>query len=423
MLTTVDRVVSTVGSRRPDIGVAKGFQRGTHRQVAPAETVARVRRVMAAMGITRIATITGLDHIGIPVVMVCRPNSRSLSVSQGKGIDLASAQASGLMESVESFHAEHITLPLKLASYEELRYTHRVVDVDELPHAADSFFHPGTPIHWIEGYDLLQDEWVWLPYDLVHMNYTLGMRATGAGFLASSNGLASGNHRLEAISHGICEVIERDAATLWRLKDTTAAAATRVDLASVADPVCRGVLDTYERAQVGVGVWDMTSDVGAPTFLCRIFDETGDEVRRLPVAEGQGCHPQREIALLRALTEAAQSRLTYIAGSRDDCLPAEYDRLRNRDVLTQHRAEWLLPGPSRAFSDSATWQADTFDDDVAWELDRLQMVGIQRVIVVDLTRPEFGLPVVRVVIPGLEALSSGPNYVPGRRARAQGQIA
>ncbi|MCW5851386.1 MAG: YcaO-like family protein [Anaerolineae bacterium] len=374
---------------------------------------------MAVMGITRIANITGLDHIGLPVVMVCRPNSRSLSVAQGKGVDLASAQASGVMEAVESFHAERITLPLKLASYEELRYTHRVVEVSGLPADAAGAFHPETPIHWIEGYDLLHDEPVWVPDELAHLNFTVGMPASGEGFLASSNGLASGNHHLEALSHGICEVIERDAATLWRLRPAEARARTRVDLATVTEPLCRAVLDKYERASVGVAVWDMTSDVGAPTFLCRLYDESGDVVRRLPVAEGQGCHPQREIALLRALTEAAQGRLTYIAGSRDDCLPVEYERLRDADLWEQHRAEWLAVRPTRPFTASPTWHAETFNEDAAWELDCLQAAGIQRVIVVDLTRPEFGLPVVRVIIPGLEALSGGSSYVPGRRARAR----
>jgi YcaO-like protein with predicted kinase domain len=79
------------------------------------------------MGITRIANVTGLDSVGIPVVMVCRPNSRSVAVSQGKGIDLGSAHASGLMEAAELYHAETITLPMRLATYEELRYQHNVV--------------------------------------------------------------------------------------------------------------------------------------------------------------------------------------------------------------------------------------------------------------------------------------------------------
>src|SRR4051812_35005545 len=93
-------------------GTPKGFRAGTHRCVSPAETVARLRPHLAGMGITRVANVTGLDVIGIPVVMVCRPNSRSLSVSQGKGLDLDAARASGLMESVEMFHAERAIGPL-----------------------------------------------------------------------------------------------------------------------------------------------------------------------------------------------------------------------------------------------------------------------------------------------------------------------
>ena len=78
--------------------VEKGYFSGTHRCVEPARTIERLRPMLKAMGITRIANITGLDRIGIPVVMVCRPNSRSVSVSQGKGLTLDAAKASGLMD-------------------------------------------------------------------------------------------------------------------------------------------------------------------------------------------------------------------------------------------------------------------------------------------------------------------------------------
>lgn len=63
--------------------VPKRYTTGTHRDRAPEETVARVRGLLPALGITRIANVTGLDRIGMPVVMVCRPNSRSLAVAQG----------------------------------------------------------------------------------------------------------------------------------------------------------------------------------------------------------------------------------------------------------------------------------------------------------------------------------------------------
>jgi ribosomal protein S12 methylthiotransferase accessory factor len=103
--------------------VAKVYRHGTHRVVAPAETVDALRPLLPVFGITRVGVVTGLDGIGIPVVMVCRPNARSLAVSQGKGADLDAARASGLMESIELYHAERIARPLKFAAWDELRFT------------------------------------------------------------------------------------------------------------------------------------------------------------------------------------------------------------------------------------------------------------------------------------------------------------
>jgi ribosomal protein S12 methylthiotransferase accessory factor len=392
---------------------------GTHRVVAPETTVARVQPLMEVMGITRIANITGLDVIGIPVVVVVRPNSRSLAVSQGKGLTLAAAKASALMESVEAYHAERITLPLKIGSLEELRYTHLMVDVAQLPTTRNSPFHPNLQLLWIAGRDLIEDETVWVPYELVHTQYTMHPRVGAGSFTATSNGLASGNHLLEAISHGICEVVERDATTLWSLLDPESADRTRLDLASVDDAGCREVIDKYERARVAAAVWETTSDVGIPSFLCMIRDESGDAMGALYSTIGMGCHPSRAIALLRALTEAAQSRLTAISGSRDDVVRNVYERSLNPDVLDREFSMMQVRGPLRHFRDGPDWDAPSFEEDVAWELERLHSAGIQRVIVTDLSKPEFGLPVVRVIIPGLEGVGTLTDYLPGSRARAR----
>jgi len=399
--------------------VGKGFRRGTHRTISPEETLERVRPFLAAMGITRISNVTGLDRIGIPVVMACRPNSRALAVSQGKGLDLAAAKASAVMESVESYHAERIDLPLKLASYADLRANHRVVDVRQLPRTTKCIFHPHQPLLWIEGYDLLQQERVWVPYELVHLNYTVALRSGRDCFLGSSNGLASGNHWLEAISHAICEVVERDADSLNGLLRLDAQLANRIDLTTVDDPGCQEVLAKFKHAGVAVAVSDITSDVGLPAFRCEIAEAEQDPLNSLPGALGMGCHPAREVALLRALTEAAQSRVTVIAGSRDDVFRAEYETTRNPDALQW--MQWLVAahGPGRDFHDVPTFDGDTFEADVDWELERLRAVGIERVVVVDLTRPEFDLSIVRVVIPGLEGPGSlKPDYVHGARAGA-----
>jgi ribosomal protein S12 methylthiotransferase accessory factor len=397
----------------------KGFRHGSHRLVAPEETVARLRPSMPAMGITRVANVTGLDRIGIPVVMVYRPNARGLVCAQGKGASLAGAKASGLMEAIETHHAERISLPLAFGSYSDLRRTHRLVDVTAVAHPVDSAFHPELPLSWIEGHDLLRQEPVWVPFELVTRDYTVPLPPGSGCFASSCNGLASGNHLLEAISHGICELVERDAATLMGLAGAEAHGAALLRLDTVDDPVCRETLDKYERAGFAVGAWEMTSDIGIPAFVCRIRDRGGEPSNRR-IAAGFGCHPDRSIALLRALNEAAQNRLTAIAGSLDDVPVADGGRDAAGEGGEEREDPWFdLRRPLRSFHDVATWEAERFDEDVAWELRCLERVGVERVVVVDLTKPEFALPVVRVVIPGLEcAILYAGRYALGRRARA-----
>ncbi len=396
----------------------KGFRDGTHRLITPETTVERLRRLMPVLGITRVANVTGLDRIGIPVVMVCRPNARSLAVSQGKGPTLATARASGLMESLELHHAERITLPLKLASHNELRFTHEVVDVSVLPFTSVSSFDDQLQILWIEGFDLLQQEEVWLPYELVHMNCTLPLPPGSGSFLFSSNGLASGNHLLEAASHGICEAIERDASTLWARRSPADQARTRLDLDTVDDRACRVVLDRLEQAGMLVAVWEMTSDIEIACFRCNLIEREEQPWRPQPASGGLGCHPDRGVALLRALTEAVQSRLTVISGSRDDMPRVRYERLRNADVTRRVRTRMADAATPRHFHRAPSFDGDTFEQDVSWQLDRLSTAGFDRVVVVDLTQPGIEIPVVRVVIPGLEGSTDVTGWVPGRRALA-----
>jgi YcaO-like protein with predicted kinase domain len=392
----------------------KNYFVGTHRAVPPSVTVARVRELMPLMGITRVANVTGLDRIGIPVVMVCRPNARSLAVSQGKGLDLEAATASGLMEAAELFHAEHIELPLKLGSNSELSHSHTFVDIDRLPHVAGGRFDRNLVTLWIEGVDLLSGESRWLPFESVRTNFTLPMPPGSGCFDCSSNGLASGNTAAEAICHAICEIVERDATALWNRIAPSARAGTGVNLKSVRDETCRGVLRKLEHADFDVCVWETTTDVGVPSFFCLIDD------RRSPTSHtgvGSGAHPQPEIALLRALTEAVQVRTTYISGTRDDILPEEYGeqhRAGRRRTAARLQAEH---SPVRDFGSIADRSQNSFAADLAWLLERLRAVGVREVVSVDLSRSGFDISVVRVVIPGLEGPDDHDAYVPGERAR------
>lgn len=405
---------------RMSVCLEKRYTKDTHRTVAPQETLARVRSLLSPMGITRLATVTGLDRIGIPVVMVSRPNSRSVAVSQGKGLTLDAARASGVMEAIETWHAERIALPVRHACQSDLERDVLLADVARLPRMRSSRFTDSARILWIEGRDLIGREKMWLPFEMVHTDYTHPI-APGHGFFpSSSNGLASGNDILEATCHALCEVIERDATSVWHHLPAEARHRSRVRHETVDEPVCIEAIDRIGAAGLDLAIWETTTDVGVASFRCIIVEA---DARNGHIGIGDGCHPHRGIALLRALTEAVQTRMTYISGARDDMTPDEFTpqaRSRKtrfaRDLI--NRSE-----PTRDFSHSPHHNADNFEDDLAWLLARLRGAGCDQILTVDLTRPEIGVPVVRAVIPGLEAPHDDDGYLPGPRAISAGAAA
>lgn len=381
---------------------------GKYRAIAPSETVDRVRKYFPILGITRVADVTGLDRVGIPVTVVARPNSRSVAISQGKGISLAAAQASGVMEAIETYVAEKITLPLKYASHDELMYSHTMIDLDALPAVDGVSYQPHVSVMWIEGLNLVTGTKTWLPYELVHTNYVRPLPPGSGYFLSSSNGLASGNNRAEAVSHAICEVIERDAIAIWSVSPEPVRAKSRVRLDSITDPVCAGLIAAFDAADIDVAIWDVTSDIGVPTSLVWITERGNKPVILARTSVGAGSHPDPCIALSRALTEAAQERLTLIAGARDDL---SRDNYASSDFSEIFRQVGQLDFASTDESIGG------LDNDVDFLLKKLKSVGISEVVCVDISPELFReIAVVRVVIPGLESAVDDPRYVPGQRA-------
>jgi len=403
-----------------EVSASKTYFRGTHRSVAPAETLRRFSPCLPALGITRLADITGLDGIGLPVYVAIRPNSRALATSQGKGFDHDSAKASAMMESIESWHGERPEIPLVHDSHRALLRRHAAVDPLLLPASAGATPRRDVPYLWARGWDLVSEQWTYVPYDAVTVNFVLppGYRST---FAMSSNGLSSGNHALEATVHALCEVIERDAHSLWSLGGTDAKRRTAVDLASVDDDACRLVLSLLERAGIGVAAWDMTSDTGVPAYVCQIV-ERPDQARWRTIgpAGGCGCHLSPAVALMRALTEAVQSRLTLIAGSRDDRFYRSYEAFRSRDNLERAWKVLAQTGRDAApFHAHAALDGPSFEDDVRTLVERLRAVGVTSAAVVDLSRGEIGIPVVKVVVPGLEGHHEIATHRAGPRAAAR----
>ena len=412
------RVSKITSLTEGDGDIPKRFKRGTHRTTAPEDTLARVAQRARQIGVTRLGNVTGLDRIGIPVIVAVRPNSRSFSVSQGKGLGISQARASAMMEAIELFHGEELTDRTVAASFRELSGQTCVV-------SPASLCGTGIPlgeekkIAWIEGYDLLRRESCWVPWEIVHTDYTLPTDHSGENFLSGTNGLASGNHLAEAVSSAICELVERDAIAVWHARGLRERSGSRLDVGSIDDDDCRSLLKLYELARITPRVWDVTSDVGIPAFICDIPAPTDDDpFRGLRRFRGAGCHPDRGVALARAMTEAAQIRLTYISGIRDDL--KDYTESAKDKLGAALLDAMSQATEARSFYDVPNFQSDDVMADLRWELERLRAIGVERVIAVDLTRPDFDIPVVRLIIPGLEWDCTHPDYVPGGRARQAG---
>lgn len=405
-------------SSAPPPGTRKQTLEGTQRSCSPEVTMRDFGRHMRRAGITRLANITHLDNIGIPVVVAVRPNSRSLTTSQGKGADLVSAQVSAMMEALELWHAEHIRNPLRCDSYSALAREGTVLDLERLPRAAGGVLRPSVERTWIEGYDLLSHVPIWVPYECVSMNAVTDA-AGQSTFSCTSNGLASGNILLEATLHALYEVIERDALALWLAGDV--ADSTRIATETIHQPELRTMLDAFDTAAIEVAVFELTTDLRIPTYFCAIVDKTEREQwRRLGMYWGAGCHLSPVVAMSRALTEAAQSRLTYIAGSRDDLLPNAYADEHGTESVARRRQRLFSIVADKTFSND-TRETDTFEGDLEIVLRELRVAKVDRVAIVDLTRSDVGVPVVKLLTTGLEGSPHAEDYVPGPRALAAAQ--
>src|SRR5262249_12962626 len=148
-----------------------------------------------------------------------------------------------------------------------------------------------------------------IPRECVHFSSLVRDEWTFPTFDVTTNGLASGNSTAEAVVHGLCELVERDCLTAALRRPPTDR--VRIDPESIADPDCEYLLTRVAAADNGVEILDITGDSAIPCYCATITSPT------MPVpALGAGCHPDARIALSRALTEAAQSRLGVIAAAR-----------------------------------------------------------------------------------------------------------
>ena len=391
---------------------------GTVRDATPSCTLQRVLPILNTVGITRVANITGLDQVGVPTWMIVRPLARSLTVSQGKAATHELAKLSGIMESIEMYHAEHVTPPGEWAPLSQFAKMDDYVDPALLAVRSDATLDFESEIYWVQGHDIVSGRPKWIPHELFDADCT--KRSKNPIFCQSSNGLSSGNSVEESILHGLCEVIERDQVSFWleTAQYTKRIANTLVSLDSVDHPICLSLINKCREAALDVLIWYATTNIDIPVFTCTVADRAGRTFYPIRTS-GHGCHPLKSVALSRAITEALQSRLTHIAGTRDDMFWDDYlqgEFLCGLEANKSWLNKLLLSEGAidyRTLPDVETYT--TICDLLEHVKNRLIAAHCDTIIFVDLFQESFGIPVTYVCVPKLEQKIVGPMYVPGTR--------
>ncbi len=408
---------------------------GGRRAVAPEATLAKYRHLVSP--ITGVVTwITRTTDAADPWLHVYWAGnnyalgSRNLSSlrrslrskSAGKGSTPQQSEASALCEAIErysgAFHGDEIRSRRSLVHFERAAeseaihpndvqlFSDRQFDDAELINAAGHPYNfvpprldPETEIDWSPVWSLTQQRHRYLPTAIL---YGMAGEADGSGLRADSNGCAAGNTLEEAILQGFLELTERDAFAIWwynRLR------LPEVDLSSFDDEYLATAAAYYGRLEREMWVLDATGDFGIPVFVS-VSRRTGADTE--DILYGAGAHPDPHIAALRAVCELNQC-LQWVTGALNDPPTRQWWQTGK---LADHR--WLAPAGDRAPRGRADYPVpDTTDtrDDLQHCRALVEARGME-FLVLDQTRPDIGMPVARVIVPGMRHFWA--RFAPGR---------
>ena len=419
---------------------------GTSRIKPANETLEKVIPISKKIGVTRLADITDMDALRIPNYSAVVPGTEDyIWVYSGKGPTKKHAMASALMESIERYSSLPSGGARKFirSSYIELSKTHKVLHPDRIIEPVRFEYRDERMMDWLAGYDIASGEEVMVPASIALFRYTPPAPAVNPFAYFHTNGLASGNVMEEAVCHALCEVIERDAMSLAELRASAIpfhilrtiirslnvsglqispipadkfvddpGVFSDVDISEIKFEPVNHLVDKFRQAGISLTIKDITSDIGIPTFNASSVEWVTHDYGYL--AEGHGTHPDARIALLRAITEVSQTRAANIQGARDDLRKIKYG-----EQNTDDRRAWQFMESKKKimFSQVQTWLNEDILDDIKLILSKLKNVGLTQVIIVDLTNPEIGIPVVRAIVPGFETFKITKSVM-GMRARA-----
>ncbi len=361
------------------------------RAAEPDSVLPAARTAAQAAGVSRIADITRLDRLGLPVWQAVRPMSRALSVHQGKGRTAIEAQLGAMLEAVESDCAERFVGDGPSVAFDRLPAADRA--------ASPKMFTYGgrmplaAPARWSGMDELVRGGVLWVPEESLSLDLAA---YKGTDYEQTSSGLASGVDREDAACAALRELVERDAMIEWRCAGIMAAVDAIIDIDTIGYRWWHAWRRRFAAQAIAIRLYHLPSVIDMPTVVCELNDLSRPGVA-YRATHGSGCHADPEIALFRAVAEAIQSRATFIAGARDD-LGADAFAAPNAGEAV---VAFALPAPDGG----KAWRAQPsrhagLDPLVG----ALADAGFGKVGIREIGRPA-GLSVVRAIVPGLGSLS------------------
>lgn len=356
-------------------------------------TLRKVWPLRQAIGITRITDLTELDYIGIPVISAIRPavDTDQITATQGKGLKKNEALVSALMEAVERFSCAH---------YKSIYQVSFNIDNPQFVLANIAYPHQweGQVLEWIESVSLKNGSKKYLlAADVLFPYHT--PKGINRPVRPSTTGISSGNTLAEALLSGVFEVIERDASTKFLIEEGNV---SFLDLNSVKSPSERALLDLFKDAKIDIQVFDLSALSTISVYYASILNSEG--IGPDIACAGQGAHLLPEIALRRALTEAAQSRIVALQGSREDLIRHDSDWTGAYNYFKEKREQRKLKALKTGGIKSMPKHSpsiNSFQDLMYKTLNKLAYAGYEEIYYTDLTHKNIGIPVVHVCIPGM----------------------
>lgn len=418
---------------------------GTSRVQPVEETLEKVNSLVKGIGITRIADITEMDRLRIPNYSAVLPGTEDyIWVYSGKGPSKNHAKASVIMESIERYSSLPANYEGKIlkGKYKELSKSYNVLKYDEVIEPLSFQMNDEMMMDYCIGYDLMNQTDILVPCSLAIFRYTPTPPSVNPYSFFHTNGLASGNVLEEAICHALCEVIERDAVSIAEYSSSAfpyhilktieneflkkgvklkqidsknftddSAIYPEIDLNELNYAPAKKIVKQFRKNNISLFVKDITTEIGISTFIASSVEWVNHEYGYL--VEGHGTHPDSRIALMRSITEVSQSRAANIQGSRDDLRKMKYDPI-NSD---ENRAwQFMRSKNKKLFSEVKSFYNDDILNDIKLILGNLKNSGIKKAIVVNLTNSKLNVPVVRLIVPGLETFKINKLTV-GNRAQ------